>query len=124
MNEHWSFGSIFVYGTGNAITLPDARYLIEGIVVSDYGKRNGYRMPAYHRLDLSVTYTCKKKKLFKRIPYQNAWNLSIYNTYNRRNPYFIFFNAEGSVQEGNLQVTAKQVSLFPILPSITWNFNF
>jgi len=124
LNEHWSFGSIFVYGTGNAITLPDARYLIEGIVVSDYGKRNGYRMPAYHRLDLSVTYTCKKKKLFKRISYQNTWNLSIYNTYNRRNPYFIFFNAEGSVQEGNLQVTAKQVSLFPILPSITWNFNF
>jgi hypothetical protein len=124
LNEKWSFGSIFVYGTGNAITLPDSRYIIEGIVVSDYGKRNGYRMPAYHRLDLSVTYTCQKKKLFNKLPYQNSWNLSVYNVYNRHNPYFIFFSTEGSVQEGNLKVTAKQVSLFPILPSITWNFNF
>jgi hypothetical protein len=81
-------------------------------------------MMAYHRMDISATYTCKKKKLFKRLPYQNSWNFSVYNVYNRHNPYFIFFANEGSIQEGNLKVTAKQVSLFPILPSVTWNFNF
>lgn len=124
LNERWSFGSIFVYGTGNAINLPESRYIIEGIVIPDYGKRNGYRMPAYHRLDISVTYNCKPKKVLGKIPYQSSWNLSVYNVYNRHNPYFIFFDTQGSVQEGNLKVTAKQVSLFPILPSITWNFNF
>jgi hypothetical protein len=48
----------------------------------------------------------------------------VYNVYNRRNPYFIYFDNEGSVAEGNITVKAKQVSLFPILPSVTWNFHF
>lgn len=125
LSPTWSFGSIFVYGTGNAISLPISRYIIEGTIVSDYGPRNSYRMPSYHRMDLSATWTGKQKKMFNnRVPYQNSWNLSIYNVYNRKNPYFIYFDNEGSVQEGNLKVTAKQVSLFPILPSVTWNFKF
>jgi hypothetical protein len=125
LSEKWSFGSIFVYGTGNAISLPTSRYIIEGTIVSDYGPRNAYRMPAYHRLDISITWTGKQKHMFNnRVPYQNSWNLSVYNVYNRHNPYFIFFDNEGSIQEGNLKVTAKQVSLFPILPSVTWNFKF
>lgn len=125
LSERWSFGSIFVYGTGNAISLPISRYIIEGTIVSDYGPRNAYRMPSYHRLDLSVTWTGKQKNMFNnKLPYQNSWNFSVYNVYNRKNPYFIFFDNEGSVQEGNLKVTAKQVSLFPILPSVTWNFKF
>lgn len=125
LNDKWSFGSIFVYGSGNAISLPISRYIIEGTIVSDYGPRNAYRMPSYHRLDLSVTWTGKQKHIFNnKVPYQNSWNFSIYNVYNRKNPYFIYFDSEGSVQEGNLKVTAKQVSLFPILPSVTWNFKF
>jgi hypothetical protein len=124
LNDHWTFGTVFVYGTGNAITIPTQRYIIEGDVVFDYGPRNGYRMPPYHRADVSVTYTCKRKTLGKKISYQNNWNFSVYNIYNRHNPYFIFFDTEGSVEEGSLKVTAKQVSLFPILPSVTWNFNF
>lgn len=124
LSEHWTFGTVFVYGTGNAITLPVSRYIIEGQIVSDYGPRNSFRMAPYHRLDISATYTCKPKKLFHRLPYQSNWNFSVYNVYNRHNPYFIFFDNEGSIQEGNLKVVAKQVSLFPILPSITWNFSF
>jgi CarboxypepD_reg-like domain/TonB-dependent Receptor Plug Domain len=124
LNKHWTFGSVFVYGTGNAITLPIARYIIDGQIVPEYGLRNSYRMIPYHRVDISATYTCKEKKLFKKIPFQNSFNFSIYNVYNRKNPYFIFFDADGDVQSGNLSVKAKQVSLFPILPSITWNFSF
>ena len=124
LNDHWTFGSVFVFGSGNAITLPTSRYIIEGQVVYDYGPRNSYRMEPYHRLDISATYTCKEKKLFKRLPYQNNWNFSVFNVYNHHNPYFIFFTTAGSVQDGTLKVTAKQVSLFPILPSVTWNFNF
>ncbi|MCU0434494.1 MAG: TonB-dependent receptor [Bacteroidia bacterium] len=124
LNERLSFGGVFVYGTGNAITLPVARYLIEGTIVDEYGPRNSFRMVPYHRADVSVTYTCRKKKLFGKLPYQSNWNFAVYNIYNRMNPFFIYFDNEGSIQEGNLDITAKQVSLFPILPSITWNFNF
>ncbi len=124
LSERWTFGAVFVYGTGNAITLPESRYIIDGQIVPEYGPRNSYRMVAYHRADISATYTCKPKKLFRRIPFQSTWNFAVYNLYNRRNPYFIYFDTEGSVAQGNLSVKAKQVSLFPILPSVTWNFSF
>lgn len=123
-SERWSFSFVFVFGTGNAITLPARRYIIEGTVTQDYGPRNSYRMIPYHRADISATYTCKPKKLFHRIPYRNSWNFSVYNLYNRKNPYFIYFDTEGNVQDGSLSVHAYQVSLFPILPSVTWNFSF
>jgi hypothetical protein len=124
LNEHWSFGGVWVYGTGNAITLPVQRYIIEGNIVNEYGPRNSFRMVPYHRMDIAATYTCRERKLFYRIPFQSSWNFAVYNVYNRMNPYFIFFDNDGSIAEGNLTITAKQVSLFPILPSVTWNFNF
>lgn len=62
--------------------------------------------------------------MFKKIPYQNSWNFAVYNVYNRHNPYFIYFDNEGSIDGGDIKVTAKQVSLFPIIPSVTWNFSF
>jgi hypothetical protein len=72
-------------------------------------------------LDFSATYTPKPydKKKFK-----SSWVFSIYNVYSRMNPYFIYFDQEGSALDGSLQVQAKQVSLFPIIPSVTWNFKF
>jgi hypothetical protein len=82
-------------------------------------------MDPYHRLDIGATYTHKKKKKF-----QSSWNFSIYNLYSRKNPYFIYFALEandgddGSFAEGNVTPKAYQVSIFPILPSVTWNFNF
>lgn len=124
LNDRWTFGAVFVYGTGNAITLPESRYIIEGQIVPQYGPRNSYRMAPYHRADVSATYTCKEKKMFKKIPYQNSWNFAVYNVYNRHNPYFIYFDNEGSIDGGDIKVTAKQVSLFPIIPSVTWNFSF
>jgi hypothetical protein len=124
LSERWTFGAVFVYGTGNAITLPESRYIIEGQIVPQYGPRNSYRMAPYHRADVTATYTCKAKKLFNKLPYQNSWNFAVYNVYNRHNPYFIYFDTEGSVDQGNLSVHAKQVSLFPIIPSVTWNFSF
>ena len=68
----------------------------------------------------------KKKKKFT-----SSWNFSVYNVYNRKNPYFIYLDMEnaiegqtGSIQDGNLTPKAYQVSIFPVLPSITWNFSF
>jgi hypothetical protein len=76
-------------------------------------------MKPYHRLDLSVTLKGKETKKFK-----SSWNLSVYNVYSRLNPYFLYIDTEGDPYEGSLTVKAKQVSLFPIIPSITWNFSF
>lgn len=149
-NNKWNFGLIWVYGTGNRGTLPNGFFLYEGSLSNDYGLRNSYQFPAYHRMDLNITYTPdrhqhlikKQTRLEKRyvkkgkdvskivLPkkwlkhFENSYTLSIFNVYNRYNPYFIYYHKEGDFMKGNLKVTAKQVALFPILPSITWNFKF
>lgn len=139
LNQKWSFGASFVYGTGNAITLPVARYFVEGRIVSEYTDRNSFRMDPYHRADISVNYYPSKFKKLRptadldpndpvnqprKKKFYSSWSLSVYNVYNRMNPYFIYFGTEGNINDGSLQIKAYQVSLFPILPSITWNFNF
>ena len=133
-NERWSFGGTFVYSTGQATTLPVQRYWIEGRLVSQFSDRNGFRMAPYHRLDLAATLKNKPTKEVKdpttgevsTVPrkYRSSWTFAVYNAYNRANPYFYYFDAEGSTGAGDLRVVAKQVSLFSILPSVTWNFQF
>lgn len=120
-NPRWRFGSVFVYGTGNATSLPERFYIVEGVLTQEYSSINQYRLPAYHRLDLSATYTPKSKPGKKL---QSNWVFSIYNVYSRKNPYFIYYDQTGSAYNGTLRVEALQVSLFPILPSVTWNFKF
>jgi len=122
LNEKLTISGVWVYATGNCATMPVSRYIIGGNIVSEYGPRNGFRMPAYHRADLSLTWYPKSKKKTRRI--EESWNFSIYNLYNRRNPYFIYFDVEGDILAGSASVTAKQVSIFSILPSISWNFKF
>ena len=67
--------------------------------------------------EINVDYK-KKKKI------QSYWVFSVYNIYSRKNPYFIYFNQSGNPYNGSLKVEARQVSLFPVLPSVTWNFKF
>lgn len=99
----------WVYGTGNAMTLPIGYYQgLDGQQVTIYGSKNGYRMPAYHRADVSIKFT-KEKKRFSR-----SWILGAYNVYNHQNPFFIY--------EDN--GVFKQVSLFPIIPSLSYQFKF
>jgi hypothetical protein len=117
--KRWTFGGVFVYATGNAITLPESWYIIENRLTYEYAPRNSIRMPAYHRLDLSATIHGKPGKKFT-----SDWVFSIFNVYNRKNPYFLYIDADGDPYSGDLKIKAKQVSLFPILPSITWNFKF
>lgn len=126
LSKKWEFSGVFVYGTGNALTLPTGRFTYNIGVnpaeqfpiltpINQYTNINDYRIPAYHRLDISFTYTKRpdSKKKFK-----SSWNFSIYNLYNRYNPFFIYVDAEPDDQT----VKAKKVFLFPILPSVTWNF--
>jgi TonB dependent receptor/CarboxypepD_reg-like domain/TonB-dependent Receptor Plug Domain len=119
--KKWKFGAVFVYGTGAATTLPERFYIIEGVLTQEYSRVNQYRLQAYHRLDLAATYTPIPKKKRK---IQSSWVFSIYNVYSRYNPYFIYFDQTGSPYDGTLKVEARQVSLFPILPAVTWNFKF
>ena len=121
LNEHWSFGGTWVFATGNAFTLPVERYFIELGIVTGYGERNAYRLPSYHRMDLAVTWKPNRKpeKRFK-----SSYNFSIYNVYNRKNTYFIYYKIEGDAISGDLNTKAIKVSIFPIIPSLTWNFKF
>ena len=121
LNKRWKLSATFVYGSGNAVTLPQRFYLINGVLTQEYSRINEYRLPAYHRLDFGATYSPKKNETRK---FKSEWVISIYNVYNRKNPYFIYFDPYGSAYSGNLKVQAKQVSLFPIIPAITWNFKF
>ena len=119
LNKKWKLSAVFVYGTGNATSLPERFYLVDGVLTQEYSRINQYRMPAYHRADLAATYTPTPKKPRK---IKSSWVFSVYNVYSRLNPYFIYYNQTGSAYDGSLKVEARQVSLFPILPSVTWNF--
>lgn len=121
ITKHWKVGATFVYASGNTTTLPVELYYINGDIKFNYGPRNFYRLPAYHRLDLSVTYVMPKKR---KNGIDSDINFSIYNVYNRMNPYFIFIDVRGDAGANKQRVALKQASLFPILPSLTWNFKF
>jgi hypothetical protein len=118
-NPRWTFSAVFVYGTGNALNLPVARYVIQENIVNEYGERNAFRMPAYHRMDVSATYAAKKTKTF-----ESYWVFSLYNLYNRRNPYYIYFETTGNLAEYELSTSIKQVSLFPVIPAVTYRIKF
>ena len=120
LNKKWSFGAVFVYATGDATTLPLSMYMIEGRIVNEYMPRNSYRLVPYHRADVSVTYNIPKKER----KWESSLNFSIYNVYNRYNPYMIYFNSVVDLEHYSIQTSAKQVSLFSILPALTFNFEF
>ncbi|HYJ64762.1 MAG TPA: TonB-dependent receptor, partial [Parafilimonas sp.] len=121
LSPKWKLSSTFIFGTGNAISLPERFYFIDGILTQEYSRINAYRMKPYHRLDIAATYTPQHKKPKK---FTDEWVFSIYNVYSRENPYFYYFDQEGDVTNGNLKITAKQVSLFPVIPTVTWNVHF
>ncbi len=120
-----SFTTTWVYGTGNAISLPVGRFLVQDIngsnftVVPEYLQRNSFRMAPYHRLDVGLVW-----RFFPKWG-ESDLTLSVYNTYNRKNPYFIYFEEVRDTQTDIITgFKAKQVSLFPVIPSITYNFKF
>ncbi len=121
LTKKWKLSSVFIYGTGNAVTVPERFYFINNVLTQENSRINSYRLAPYHRLDFSATYSPQPKKKRK---YVGSWVFSIYNVYSRLNPYFIYFDQTGSPTTGNVKVEATQVSLFPIIPSVTWNVSF
>lgn len=132
ISERLKISSTFVFYTGNAVTFPTGKYVIDGQTINLYSDRNGSRFPNYHRLDLGLTFEGKnykmvtnpetglKEKKDRRI--HSSWNFSIYNVYARENPYSYSFREN---EENPIITEAVQLSLFKYpLPAITYNFNF
>lgn len=138
--HHWKenidLSFTWVYGTGNATTLPKAIYagtenansyyysdqdmqqFFDPNTLYDYGARNSFRMSAYHRLDAGISF--KKKTRWG----ERAWNISVYNVYSRKNPFYIYFDEGYHDPWGSTESSFKQVSLFPFIPSVSYSFKF
>jgi len=118
-----SVSALWVYQTGNTMTIPMGYYFYMGSYITEYSERNGYRMPPYHRLDIAVDWTIKKSSRFS-----TGLNFSVYNVYNRKNPFFIYMETNVSMnmeqQDFSISSQAYQMSLFPIIPSVMWWFKF
>ena len=124
ISERIKLSGTWVYGTGNAITLPLYRYDTPVIYdaangrfytqeLESIGDKNSFRMRSYHRLDLGIEFHKKKKR------YERTWVIGAYNVYNRPNPYYVY---DGRDNNGNRAF--RQVSLFPVIPSVSYNFKF
>ncbi|MNS33230.1 TonB-dependent Receptor Plug Domain protein [compost metagenome] len=117
LNDKWSFGSTFALQSGQPVTYPNGQYEYGGIIVPSYGARNDDRLPAYHHLDVSATYIPKPDK---KKGWQGEWVFSIYNLYNRMNSASMTFRQN----EDTGRNEAVRLSIFGVIPSVTYNFKF
>ncbi|WP_245882591.1 TonB-dependent receptor [Hymenobacter chitinivorans] len=125
LNERINLTASFVFTSGAPTTLPQGRFLLQDIfgdnpmAVPIYPDRNTYRMAPYNRLDLGMVYKLRPKHG------ESDLTFSVYNAYNRRNPYFVYFEQVRNKETGDVtNYRARQVSLFPVIPSVTYNFKF
>ena len=118
-SKRLSFGATVVYTTGAPITLPTGRWEHAGMIMPSYSERNGYRLPDYHRMDLSATIQLNRRARESRV--KSELNISVYNVYNRKNPFTIFFAPD---EKDGHTMQAYSLSMFGAVPSVTWNFRF
>lgn len=118
-HRQWDVSAVFVYATGTAFTMPMALYIVGENVMSEYGPRNGGRMPDYHRLDLSATWHLKQKGMCR-----HSFNLSLYNAYARENPVFLDIRVRYEDGDNAVGLAAKGVSFYSIIPSLSYKLEF
>ena len=116
-SKKWNFGANFVLQTGQPVTFPNGQYQYQGIAVPSYGLRNENNLPAYHHLDISATYTPKPNK---KKGWQSEWVFSIYNLYGRKNAASISFRQNETTGANE----AVRLSIFGVVPGISYNFKF
>ena len=124
ISPRWTVAANWVYSTGQPVTFPTGRAVIDGVILPIYSDRNAYRMEDYHRLDMSVTLNGKNKPGRK---WQHSWTLAVYNAYNRHNTWSINFVQESGAEnnpDAAYQTYAEKTYLFGIIPSLTFNFKF
>ncbi len=117
LTNKWSFGANFIFQTGIPTTYPEGQYEYNGVVVPVYEARNSSRLSTFNRLDFSATWTPKPEST-KR--WKSEWVFSIYNAYNRKNAASISFSENTDTGQNE----AVRLSIFGIIPSITYNFKF
>lgn len=115
-SRRWTLSATWVYYTGNAVTFPSGKYQVANQTAFYYTERNGYRMPAYHRMDVAATLQGKKTAKF-----ESSWTFSVYNLYGRENAYSIVFQND---PDDPTKTEALRYALFRFIPSVTWNFKF
>jgi hypothetical protein len=118
LSRQWIISANWVFASGTPVTYPTGRYEIEGKYVPIYSGRNEYRYPAYHRLDLSATWSFKGNATRR---FKSELNFSLYNAYGRHNPWTIMFRQE---KDNPNKTYAEMVYLFSFVPSVTYNFTF
>ncbi len=118
LSERITIGANWVYMTGLPVSFPTGRFEYGNVIAPVYSDRNSYRLPDYHRLDVSFTLKGKEKPGKK---WHGEWNLSIYNAYGRKNAWVINFESE---ENNPNEKYAEMTYLFGIVPSITYNFHF
>lgn len=116
LSKKWSVSANWIFYTGNAVTFPAGKYKVDDQVVFYYTDRNGYRMPAYHRLDVGATWTLKQRKRFS-----SELTFSLYNAYGRENAYTISFRESKDDPD---KTEAVRLALFRFIPSVSYNFKF
>ena len=112
LNKKWDFNLNFIYQTGQPITYPNAQYQFSGFSIPNFESRNSSRLPSYNRLDVSAILTPDNNK--------GQWIFGVYNIYNRKNAASIRFqeNLDTGINE------ALRLTIFGIIPSVTYNFKF
>jgi hypothetical protein len=123
LNRRWQVSGTFKYNSGRAVTLPEYKYIIDNEYVIQFSDRNKYRLPDYHRLDLSITMgeSLRLKKKWK-----GSWTLSVINVYGRNNAYSVFYekNTMSSQNDYRLFSLNKLYIIGQPLPTLTYNFTF
>jgi hypothetical protein len=123
ISRRWRFGGTFIYSTGRPVTLPEYKFYYQDYQLLYYSDRNKYRLPDYHRLDVSLTFdeSIRIKKKWK-----GSWTLSIVNLYGRKNAYSVFYKEEGHMvsYEYKLYDTYKLYIIGIPFPTLTYNFTF
>lgn len=120
-SKKWSLSTTMVYSTGRPFTPLRSVYFYDNELVTRYANRNSSRYPDYHRIDINANYTPRPNSTKK---FKSTWAFSVYNVYNRKNPFFINYDFDADLASGKVKASAYKVSLFPIIPSITWNFKW
>jgi outer membrane receptor for ferrienterochelin and colicin len=133
LSKRITLSATWVYGTGNALTIPISKFTIfENSVVpgynggpinngnsnNEYSEKNGFRAEAYHRMDLAIQFHKKKKR------HERTWEFGLYNAYSRKNPFFYNLDRKFDEKKGRSVNTLTRYSLFPVLPSFSYNFKF
>jgi len=118
LGERTSLSANWIYASGQPSTMPNQYYKINGTLLPLYGKRNAGRYDPYHRMDMSFILKCKNEHHKK---WQGEWIFSIYNVYNHKNAWLLHYRQDKDTPS---EAYAEKTYLFPIIPSVTYNFKF